>query len=461
MLTKCLGRTISRNKLSNSVEREFASAQVYLGRLFVVCLVAALIPSTVFGAIRLLNVKVIQKDKIEITFDQRVPIDRTTVDYLPEIVQFSFRDTTIFPAKIMSVNTPWVSKVFSYQYAPDLVRLRLSTKGNAKNYKEGLKTTWKGSVLTLEWKGTGGIAGGAVLNKAVSSLESSNNSGIPTSVPALIGASRTSGPKNSEQNKDDDRKLSEQEKTHLLEKLGEATSANKGEESTMGSGIAGSIAGSSSKIRDAVSTVKSSARDKEDTEKNSNERNEIQVRSNLPKLASPPIGKSLAIVVMFLVVVGTVAFVLAKASGANKSGKLNRFLKGITGQGSDAMIEIISRQSLGPKKSIVVAKVKDRTLVLGMSDSGISLITEFDDDLEEYKDTGGVERASSDLDKTLYKTSSQKSPKKSYKVSSPLIADPVIQRQVPESAFEDVLRATDTKSAKSQILSRLEGMKRL
>jgi|GEM_PF-6755440 len=332
------------------------------------------------NSFRLKDVKIGSSNKIELTFDQRVPIDFTTVDYLPEIIQFSFRNSTIFPAKISSINTNWATKVFSYQYAPDLVRMRLSTKGPAIRYKEGLRTSWKGSVLTLEW-----VPVGEVPRQEVQI--------VPPITP----------------------KLSVSEKKEMLEKI-ESSSASTP-----------ALVAKKTPMEETSKFVSKTRKDR-----------------------SPQMSRSLAIMAFFIAIVSALAFLITRATHSSKSSKLSRFLKGIAGQSDGVYIEILSRQSLGPKKSIVVAKVKDRTLVLGMADSGISLITEFDDDLEEHKEKS-VELVSNPVSSSGSRN----------KKSRPLEGPEFIERKIPASAFDEVLRQTDGKSAKSQILSRLEGMKRL
>ena len=60
------------------------------------------------------------------------------IDYVRDIVQFSLQNTTIYPAKILhadpSKDFPF-SKVFAYQYAPNLVRFRFTVEGKAESYK--------------------------------------------------------------------------------------------------------------------------------------------------------------------------------------------------------------------------------------------------------------------------------------------------------------------------------------
>jgi len=73
---------------------------------------------------------------------------------------------------------------------------------------------------------------------------------------------------------------------------------------------------------------------------------------------------------------------LAKAKGL--SGLLGKLSGGLAQKN---MIEVISTHSLGPKKSIVMVKIQNRMLVLGMTNDAVNLITEFkapsDDGIEE------------------------------------------------------------------------------
>lgn len=357
-----------------------------------VFVVAALAQVASAESYKILKVLVKKDKNIEIVFDKRVPIENTRVDYLPEIVQFSFKNSVVFPAKILPVEDSWTSKIFTYQYAPDLVRLRLSTKEAAIKYKSVLQTQWKGSTLVL-------------------SLQNAND---------VVVA-------NEGQRSD---RLTDKEREEILAKV----SGNETAEVPLPVALAGGL--KKTQAAEEVVEKYSSLRSTPEVAKSA----ESDLKQNLKQNSNrgPSLNRSLTIIFFFLAIMGLGAFVLAKAFRGSSSHKIQRFLRGITGGSGEAFIEILSRQSLGPKKSIVVARVKDRTLVLGMSETGISLITEFDEDLEEFKDKDVSGLKGSPIPSLI----------------------PKIERNVPDSAFSDVLKQSHV-NTKNQIRSRLEGMKRL
>jgi flagellar biogenesis protein FliO len=59
---------------------------------------------------------------------------------------------------------------------------------------------------------------------------------------------------------------------------------------------------------------------------------------------------------------------------------LKRFvLPGGTSQGLPVPIQVLGRKSLQPKKSVVILRVAEKTLVVGLSEQGMQLLTELTD----------------------------------------------------------------------------------
>lgn len=107
-------------------------------------------------------------------------------------------------------------------------------------------------------------------------------------------------------------------------------------------------------------------------------------------------GFSLTLVMVLLAGLGVVAFVLARRRGT-----------------SGRMIHIVETASIGPKRSLVVANVSGRTMVLGVSEAGVTLLdtishpvseaqTEFNKkEVSSQEDTLPMSRLSSLKDKLL------------------------------------------------------------
>ena len=95
--------------------------------------------STGSGITALKQVQVSNGSQIDLLFDGKVQKSQIRTEYLGDIIQLSIQDVSVYPAKISSVNGGELTKVFAYQYAPKLVRCRLSVKGKAEDYKDKLE----------------------------------------------------------------------------------------------------------------------------------------------------------------------------------------------------------------------------------------------------------------------------------------------------------------------------------
>lgn len=132
----------------------------------------------------------------------------------------------------------------------------------------------------------------------------------------------------------------------------------------------------------------------------------------------------------------------AKKSGIKRHKGIGGILAkmgGISGT-NNQMVEIISNHHLGPKKSIAVARIGGRTMVLGVTDESINLITEIaDDGASSFEEMG----------------EGPKLPSKSHKGSGAIAG-------TKSSQFSEILGVETAKpSVRAQIKSRLEGFKPL
>ena len=73
---------------------------------------------------------------------------------------------------------------------------------------------------------------------------------------------------------------------------------------------------------------------------------------------------------------GTLVFVLALIWGTTWLAR--RLMKGRLGGGGDAQIQVLERRHLAPKKSVEIVSIGNRLLVLGVTESGIGLLTELE-----------------------------------------------------------------------------------
>lgn len=91
----------------------------------------------------------LKDNSVEIQMDGVLSKGAIEVDYIRDIVQFSLQNTSVYPAKILHAENQNYSKVFAYQYAPNLVRVRFTVDGNSKNYQGKVKYSQNGKSLTV------------------------------------------------------------------------------------------------------------------------------------------------------------------------------------------------------------------------------------------------------------------------------------------------------------------------
>ena len=105
------------------------------------------------------DIQIVGKNQIEISMDGVAPKGSFEVDYVRDIVQFSIQNATIYPAKIVHSDSQAAgsvfSKVFAYQYAPNLVRIRFSIDGRADDFKGKVKWVQKGKQVSVQFQDLG------------------------------------------------------------------------------------------------------------------------------------------------------------------------------------------------------------------------------------------------------------------------------------------------------------------
>jgi flagellar biogenesis protein FliO len=163
---------------------------------------------------------------------------------------------------------------------------------------------------------------------------------------------------------------------------------------------------------------------------------------------SKPLGPAMIKIFVFMTVILVLA-ALVKRMKNTKNIKANWFVSRL-GKKSSALIEVISTQHLGPKKAITLVQIKGRTLVLGVTDESIQLITEISalseadgvstDQLTEFSDLLTTEKATPQS-------------------SSSHFTQQITQQFSQQARF--IKGDKSQQGARSQIKSRLEGLKPL
>lgn len=360
--------------------------------------VAAKAPSM----IQLKRVQVADGTRVALVFDGGLDLAKIKTEFFNDIIQLSMTDVSVYPAKITSVSGADLTKVFAYQYAPGLTRLRLTVRGKAEDFRHSLKLQPSGKLLTVELAGTANPA----LPPAVSVA--------PAAQTALMTAPR-------------------------------AVSETR-----------------------ALSTVKEAALEKT-SEKTLLSESRLPVSEKKPLASGKPLPSPWRAFGVLGGIIGLIlltAWIIRRARGDRVSThhKFPRFAAslmkrlGAPAGGAKASIEVIATHALGPKKSISVVKVAGRTLVLGVTDDAINLISELgdsasaDDVLAEAMIRGSASAAMAPVSGAR-SLAGRDAPAGATAAGPAVFAD-IFQMETEKPASQ-------SPNNRSRIRSRLEGMKEL
>jgi flagellar biogenesis protein FliO len=398
------------------------------GIIYLSLLTAAFaLADTCYAITTLKQVQVTSGSQVDLLFDGRVGKNQVRTEFFNDIVQVVLTDAAVYPAKISSVRGGQLLKIFAYQYAPKLVRCRFTVKGKAEDLKDKLQVTTNGKLLTVRFlDGTQASAPAAATTAKAEKADRPEKASAPA-------AARAEGASASAQS--------------AADSANSANSANSEEKALLDkvtSSSAQAVAAPAAAVRDGDKPLKLSERDRAAP---------IAGGKPMPGIART-MGKLLAVVALFFILAMGAKKLLARGLGgsADVVGKLGNFAR------KKKMIEMVSSYHLGPKKSINVVRIGGRTLVLGVTQDSINLITQLagdtasDEELEELMDFVGD--------------------KKEPQITNRMASTPNGQGAGP-SVFSSILGAESAKplasaapapasdGARSRIRSRLEGLKQL
>ncbi len=254
-------------------------------------------------------------------------------DYVRDIVQLSIQNSTIYPAKILHSESgdEAFSKVFAYQYAPNLVRVRFTVGGKAEVYRGKVKLEQKGKILTIRFPET------------ITDARDQADREQSLLAKVLSQAASVTGPA--------------AEKSEVQE-----TKAVKSVEAPVSEAPAPVVESKPSKLTG--------------TRANSS-----------PQLGGARSGVSpmRSLFAMFLVVGGLgMVLVYVKSRKKGVQGKRNGdswFSQVLSGaKKNTSYIEVLASHALGPKQSITVVRIRDQKFVLGVTQDSVQLITQLDSD---------------------------------------------------------------------------------
>ena len=167
--------------------------------------------------------------------------------------------------------------------------------------------------------------------------------------------------------------------------------------------------------------------------------------------------RMLASLMGVVLLLGAALFGLKKiAASRSRDGAVGRWVRKSLGRG-EKVIEVVATHHLGPKKSIHMVKVAGRTLVLGVADDSINLITELAGDAAPRAGAGASSEPAGgdDFLSALGEQIAQESGRPSVSVpgAGATSAGPAL--------FASPSAAARASGARDRIRSRLEGMKQL
>jgi len=388
------------------------------------------------AATNLKKVQITDGSIVELIFDGKISPHQIKTEFVRDNIQLSFQDVSVYPAKVSMVSGKDLTKVFAYQYSPKLVRARFTVKGDAAQYQGRMQMTVKGKVVSLRIVG-------AKSDKIVTSASS-------------VKSAETTAPAVETKKESEETKLNAEEQMLLTRILGSDTNPK-------------------AKKKEAKSQMDSPERGKP-----------------LTSGKSPPSPmRSIGVMIFILGLLGVFFMFMKRLKPGKNSKGLGGFLgKLSSGLANKNMIEVVSTHHLGAKKSIVIVRIQNRMLVLGMTNDAVNLITEFkahnsnleeeNDDLSESMDVSEFAMGLKKLENgPELKTTSRlgalaasalggatntRKPQKSaaalgaYQTAGTKTTAP----STPSPAFDEVLKQESTKpSIRAQIKNRVDGMKQL
>lgn len=264
---------------------------------------------------------------IAFRFSSPVDGDQVGVEFQRNFIQLSLKGVSAYPARTKNLDHTVLEKVFTYQYQPDLARARILLKGPASQVEKETSWTLKGDTLRI-------MVGAEKVIAAVAA-DSVKTKSAAAEDPRLAAA--------------EDKVVQE-----ILQKAKEPKAP------AQEAAKAAPVNSEDQPVFSADATKGSAAE---------------------AKSKEPAATKVFASLLMVVGVIGAAAlafrrFVLGKGMSLQKQGKV---------------IEVVSSQSMGPKRSIALVKVLDQYMVVGMSGDGMNLLANLGSnvDIDKYLDEIG------------------------------------------------------------------------
>jgi flagellar protein FliO/FliZ len=280
--------------------------------------------------------------QVDLFFDEKIDRNQIKTEFVGDIIQISLQDVSVYPAKVMNLSNGDVTKIFAYQYAPRLVRTRLSVKGKAEDYKNRIAIRPNGKTISIRLDGAAAheiAAAPAVVSAAA-----------PRRPDARPAVAAPQAPQPSEDEK------------RLLERVLKGSGSD-----------AEAQAAAAPSEKESAKPAKVQAEPAPLTKAGKSKSNPASTTLTDGK-AEPSLWRGFAMLGIVLGLFGAIVWVIRRAKKAN-DGVSKWVSKMIPSARNPKMIEVIQTHHLGPKKSIAVVKIAGQTLVLGITAESINLIS--------------------------------------------------------------------------------------
>jgi flagellar biogenesis protein FliO len=299
------------------------------------------------GSLTIREITLKGNSEVEILFDSPINKRMLELDYVRDIAQLSIQNSTIYPAKILHAEKQSFNKVFAYQYAPALVRVRFSVDGIAGKFQGKVDTQISGNKLTVRF-------------------------------PA---------PPKSEKSEEPVAKASTVEKTEKTERAEKADRSDDENDKELLAKIERNE-GSEKDDKSERRSKNSKAEKAEKAEKASSDKTLTGKKQATLGGARPAPSAARSMLAMVLVVggLGAVLFWVKRKKNSQATRVGDNWLSNLLPQGmrkQKSFIEIVGQHALGPKQSITVVKIRGQQFVLGVTQDSVQLISQIDSDETE------------------------------------------------------------------------------
>jgi flagellar biogenesis protein FliO len=270
---------------------------------------------------------------VEFVLSKSVDKSDVAVEFQRNFIQLSLKGVSAYPARTERLNHALMDKVFTYQYQPDMARARLLLKGQASNVKG--QSSWEIDGQTVKI-----IIGGGSEKAAAATLKDNvkTKASAPTERETAVSADA------------EEQKAREEITLGAKGDKAEAAASTKAKEKHVDSESLPIFAGQNTAAGAAAAAKKEES----------------------------PATKVFASLLLVIGVIGAGSLAY------------RRFVqgKGISLQRQAKMINVLSTQALGPKRSIAIVKVLDQHMVIGMSGDGMNLLANLgaDVNMERFQD---------------------------------------------------------------------------